>query len=430
MKLSRRELMAAGAGLMVASRGFAQAARPKRFVAMYMPNGCVPSAWFPQGSESAFTLGTSHSSLEPYRQHCLWLQGLDLDVAVTGPGEQHQRGIGAFLTGQTLQTGSFIGNDGTSAGWADGASLDQLLVPVIGKGAAASSLQLGVHCVERDVSGVISYAGAAQPLLANNDPQATFRALFGSAPVGPPDEKERIRRRRASVLDTVQKQFPAAKQRLSGADQRRLDEHLNQVRELELRVAALPDNPTCPRPAAPPTTMFTSESAMAEVSKLQLDLLVKAFQCDLTRSATIAYSDAKNHIGLPFLGINSDVHNISHYADSSPERAQLATRDRWMAEQFAYLVRKLSETPDGDGTLLDNTLVLWGSELGAGNTHSHDNTPAVLAGKAAGFKMGRFVKAGGRSWNDLLLAIFQGLGGNASSFGAASFCAGALPGLK
>ncbi len=427
-KPSRRELLVAGAAVLAAPRAFGQAARPKRFVAMYMPNGCYPSGWFPQGTETSFTLGSNHAALESHRQHCLWLQGVDLKVAVTGPGEQHQRGIGAFLTGQTLQTGTFIGNDGTTAGWANGASLDQLLLPVIGKGAAAPSLQLGVHCIERDVSGVISYAGAGQPLLANNDPKATFRALFGSTPMAPTDEQERVRRRRASVLDAVKKNFPLSKQRLSAEDQRRLDRHLTEVRELEARVAAVPPG-SCAAPMEPPTTAFTSESAMDQVSKLQLDLLVKALQCDLTRSATIAFSDAKNHIGLPFLGINSDVHNISHYGDDAPERAQLGRRDKWMAEQFAYLVRRLAETPDGDGTLLDNTLVLWGSELGSGNTHSHANTPAVLAGHAAGFRMGRFVKANGRSWNDLLLAIFTGMGGTASSFGASAFSEGPLPGL-
>ncbi|MBL8951630.1 MAG: DUF1552 domain-containing protein [Myxococcaceae bacterium] len=428
MNPSRRDVLLGGTALLASARAFGQSARPKRFIAMYFPNGCFPQSWFPGGGETSFTLASSHASLEPYKQHCLFFAGLDLKVAVSGPGEQHQRGIGAFLTGQTLQTGTFVGNDGTTSGWANGASLDQLLIPLVGRGSVAPSLQLGVRCNERDVSGVISYSGAAAPLLAQNDPSQTFKTLFGQVP-GPPDEMERRRRRRASVLDAVKKQFPISKRNLSKADAERLDRHLDEVRELETRVAGLPDNPNCPPPAAPPDVAFTSEASMGQVAKLQADLLVKAFECDLTRVATIAFSDAKNHIGMPFIGITSGVHNISHYGDSNPDRAELATRDRWVTEQLAYLVKKLKETPDGNGTLLDNTLLMLGSELGQGNTHSHDNVPLILAGHGAGFRMGRYLKYNRTSWNDMLLGIYKGFGGTGDTFGAAGFTTGALPHL-
>jgi hypothetical protein len=423
---TRRNFLAGGAALLWASRVGAQAAaRPKRFIAMYMPNGCFPANWFPQGDEATFTLAASQAPLAPYQQHCLFFSGVDLKVAVSGPGEQHQRGIGAFLTGQTLQTGPFVGNDGTTAGWANGPSLDQMLIPIIGQGTTVKSLQLGVHCAERDVSGAISYASAGRPLLAENNPVQTFRTLFGEM-TGPVDDKERLRRRRASVLDAVTQQFAHAERNLCKSDVQRLDEHLQQVRDLETRVTALPTHPNCPAPAAPPTLNYASETVMPQVAKLQIDLLVKAMQCDLTRVATLAYSDAKNHIGLPFLGITSDVHNISHYSDSSPERAQLAVRDRWMVEQLTYLVKALAETPDGDGKLIDNTLVMLGSELGQGNTHSHSNVPVVLAGHGAGFRMGRFLKYDNSSWNDLLHAIYQGLGGTSPTFGASDFSGGPL----
>ncbi len=428
MRATRRDVLLGAAALLASSRAFGQAARPKRFVAMYMPNGCFPSLWFPSGGETSFTLGSSMAALEQYRQHCLFFNGVDLKVAVSGQGEQHQRGIGAFLTGQTLQSGNFVGNDGTTAGWANGPSLDQLLVPLVGSGSVAGSLQLGVHCAERDVSGVISYAGAAQPLLAQNDPKQTFKTLFGALP-GPPDDKERLRRRRASILDAVKKQFPIAKRDLSKADAARLDAHLDQVRELESRVAVVPSSPTCPPPQAPGDVAFASEAAMGQVSKLQLDLLVKALECDLTRVATVAFSDAKNHIGMPFIGISGGVHNISHYPDTSPERADLAKRDKWVVEQLAYLVKKLKETPDGNGTLLDSTVVMLGSELGLGNTHSHSNVPLVLAGGGAGFRMGRYLSYSSASWNDLLLSLYRAYGGAGDTFGAPSFSSGLLPNL-
>jgi hypothetical protein len=416
-------LLAAGAGLLGSRRVFAQAAPPRRFIAVYHPNGCFPSRWFPTGSETAFTLGPSLMPLEPHRGRCLFLSGVDLKVAVDGQGEQHQRGLGAFLTGRKLQAGLFVGNDGTTAGWADGPSLDQLLVPLLGAGAAAASLQLGVHCVERDVSGVLSYAGAAKPLLAVNDPAQTFRTLFGSG--GTAAEMEKLRRRRASVLDTVAKQFPLAKRRLSAADQQRLDEHLQLVRDLEARVTAVPSG-ACMAPQAPPATMFASESSMPEVAKLQIDLLVKALQCDLARVATLAFSDAKNHIGMPFAGVAGDVHNVSHLPDSDPSRLELASRDAWVAEQVAYLVAQLAATSDANGPLLDSTLVLWGSELGQGNLHSHANVPCVLAGSAPGLRMGRYLAMNGASWNDLLLTVYRSLGGSGNTFGDAAFSSGAL----
>lgn len=405
--------------------------RPKRFVAFFHPNGCFPARWFPTegATEGDFTLGDSHASLAPLRQHCLWLSGVDLKVAVTGPGEQHQRGIGAFLTGQKLQSGTFVGNDGTTAGWAAGVSLDQRLAQVVGSGTRTKSLQLGVHALARDVSGALAYAGPAQPLLPENDPAAVFKLLFGGQTI-PNDEGERKRRRRASILDAVKEQFPLAKKGLSALDQRRLDEHLARVRELELRVTALPPGQGCAQATAPATVAWGAEAQMAVVAKLQLDVLVQALACDLTRVATVAFSDAQNHVSMPFIAISSDVHNISHLSDSDPNRTKLATRDAWQAQQFAYFLSRLKETPDGQGaTLLDHSLTLWGSELGQGNSHSHANVPLVLGGHAAAFRMGRYVKKASSSYNDLLCSVAQGFGADDTSFGDANFCTGPLSGL-
>lgn len=429
MKVTRRALLRAAGGLAFATpwlESVAQTAPPKRFVALYHPNGVHTEQWTPSVSGSSFTLGMSQSALTPYKPDLLYLQGVDLKVAVTGAGEQHQRGLGGLLTGRKIEAGAFAGNDGTTAGWASGISVDQELVKVLGEGSRAASLQLGVHAAERDVSGCLSYAGKASPLLPQNDPRQTFARLFGAAP--PADDLEKVRRRRTSVLDAVRDQFARARARVSVADRIQLDAHLDRVRQLELRLTALPPM-TCQSPAQPPAVLFDTENAMPSVAGLQLDLLALAFSCDLARVATVMFSDAKNHIALPFLNIASDVHNISHMSNADAMRADLARRDAWQAQQLAYLIGKLKASAEGTGTVFDNTLIFWGSEVAQGNIHNHDDMPFVLAGGGAKWKMGRVVKFTSRAHNDLLLSILQSLGGSHTTFGDPTYVTGPLSGL-
>ena len=425
--LSRRMVLRASGGLAVALPLLAHAdpgPAPKRFVFCYQPNGVYVPQWFPTAgaSESDFTLGPIHQALAPYRQHCLWLAGLDMKVAVSGAGEQHQRGIGAVLTGSKINTGNFVGNDGTKAGWGSSISIDQKLVSMVGQ-TRVPSLQLGINAKERDVSGCVSYAGADQPLLPQNDPRVTFRNLFSDAGT-PVDEVEKIRRRRGSVLDAVLGQITELKTRVGTAEKKRLDAHFTKVRELETRLTALPPG-TCTTPSQPGAIDFETEAAMPEVARLQIELMVLAFQCDLTRVATFMFSDAKNHIALPFLNITSDVHNLTHLADP-----QVAVRDTWQAQQFASILGKLEMAREADGSsMIQNSLMFWGSDVSLGSTHSHENMPFVVAGHAAGWRMGRFVKYSGLNHNNLLVSMLQGFGSTATSFGDPAFCTGPLSGL-
>ena len=397
---------------------------PKRFIFCYQPNGVLVPNWYPTAgaSDTQFTLPPIHKSLADHKADCLWLAGLDMKVAVNGAGEQHQRGIGAVLTGSKINTGNFVGNDGTKAGWGSSISIDQKLVPLIGK-TRVPSLQLGINARERDVSGCVSYAGADQPLLPQNDPRVTFRNLFTEAG-GPLDEVERIRRRRASVLDAVLGQITSLKAKLGSAEKLRLEAHFTKVRDLENRLTALPAG-TCPAPNQPPELKFETEGAMPEVARLQIELLVLAFQCDLTRIATFMFSDAKNHIALPFLGIDADVHNLTHLSDP-----KVAIRDTWMVDQFASILVKLKGSLDTDGsTMLQNTLMLLGSDVSRGNTHSHEDMPFVAAGHATGWQMGRFLKYTGQNTNDLLVSMLRGFGSTTTTFGDPAFCTGPLPAL-
>ncbi len=432
-KLTRRTLLRAVGGLTFAIpflESVAQTAAPKRFISFYHPNGVHKSAWDPVVAGGDFTFGSSQSAaLSPFKSDLMYLQNLDLKCALSGAGEQHQRGLVGFLTGRKIEAGSFTGNDGTTAGWASGISIDQELISVVGEGARVSSLQLGINAGERDVSGCISYAAAATPLLPQNDPRQTFARLFDINPM-PDDKGEPLRRRRTSVLDAVREQFALLKGRVSAADRVVLDAHQDRVRQLEVRLTALPLPVQCQSAAQPPETLWSTEKAMPDVAKLQLDLLALALACDLTRVATVMFSDAKNHIALPFINVFGDVHNISHLSNLDPNREDLAKRDKWQAEQLAYFLGKLKAIPEGNGNVLDNSLVLWGSEVAEGNDHSHDDMPFLVAGHATGWKMGQVVKpASARPHNDLLIAMLQGFGGTQTTFGDPTFVTGALTGL-
>ncbi len=429
MRLSRRTLLRSAKGLVVGLPLFesltarAQAAPPQRFVALYHPNGVYPQSWYPTvAPDGTLSLGPSHAALEPYKSQLLYLSGLDIQAAVSGPGEQHQRGLGSLLTGRTILAGSFVGNDGTTAGWGAGISLDQELVNVLGSGARAGSLQLGVHCAERDVSGCLSYAGPAMPLLPENDPQAVYNALFSNT--GTSDQLAALRERRKSVLDTVLTELGLVEKRLAASERARLDAHLTLVRQIETQLDQMtPLN--CAVPGAPPAIDSGAVPSMPQVAQLQLDLLAVALSCDLTRVATLCMSDAKDHIPMPFINIGSDVHNISHLADAEPTRAQLGTRDAWVAQQLAYLMSKLAAQQESGGTVLDHTLLFWGTEVAKGNEHTHEDMPFLLAGGGGGFKMGRVKTFNSESHNNLLLAILHALGGTSStSFGDPAFCTG------
>ncbi|MCC6810246.1 MAG: DUF1552 domain-containing protein [Deltaproteobacteria bacterium] len=467
---------------------------PKRFVFFYHPNGIDNAPYSfrpkpgPSGTEADFTLGWNiDPDLAPWRSHLLWTSGINMRVAQEGTvGEQHQRGIGALLTGQKLAPGDFVGNDGQRAGWATGISLDQTLVSVIGQTTPIGSLQLGINARQRNNSGVVSYRGSEIPQLPENDPRQTYRSLFFTS--GARDEIPIHVLRRQSVLDGVVSQLGSMKQRVSQEDSKRLDEHLTIVRDLEKRIASLPPPP----PPAPAGTQSDggsstgntggtqtggsgtsgstgstgpignpsdwpsyegcaasgepalsdlplSSDAMPEMAHLQLELAALALRCDLTRVVTVVFVDAQDHIPMPFISVSDDIHNLSHLSDDDPYNAQFPRRDasrdnfrkrdRWQAQQFASMLAKL-QTQEGDGSkVLDNTLLLWGSELSAGNTHSHLDIPFVIAGHALGWRTNRFVRFTNKNHNNLLLSILLGFGGSAASYGDPAYCSGELTGI-
>lgn len=437
--LSRRNFLRGAAGsaialpLMASLRASAAVdTAPKRLLLMYTPNGVIPDAWWPKNVDGeAYDLNVIHQYLAPFKDRVTFLGGVDLTVTNSGPGGLHQRGIGGLFTGQQLQSGDlFVDGCGQTAGWANGISVDQELAKTLAVGTPITSLELGVRATENDVQGRIAYAGAGAPLPPMNDPKDVFHRLF-SGFGQTTDALNQLHAERKSVLDTVQSQFKSLSARVSAEDRSKLEAHLSLVRDLENRMSVSGNgSPACVAPNAPATLDPTSEDDMPAIAALHLDMLATAFACDLTRVASYQISTSLNHIRYPWLNSLGEGHALSHEGPSDADaHTELVARQTWHSQLLANFLTRLGQIPEGSGTVLDNTLVLWGNEVSEGNTHSHQNMPFVMVGGGWYFRTGRYIHYQDASHNDLLVSVLNAFGVEATTFGQADLCHGPLANL-
>lgn len=402
---------------------------PKRFIFMLTANGFQEGGVAITGTGTDFTLGPTLRPLAPHRDKLLFLRGLDMDASYDGPGGPHQKGCGAWLTGRPLNDGDFAGGNGDLlSGWASGISLDQYLADRFGRETRLPSVELGVQVRGATNRHRISYAGSDQPLPPESSPQRAYSRLF-AAVSGDRDEIARLRRRRQSVLDLVRGDLRDLRGRLGATERPALDAHLERMRELERQLDA--GAAACRAPAAPGDFDPMRETNYQRAGTAQIDLLVAAMACDVTRIATILWSGGTSTQRYPGLGFAEAHHPLSHDGDgNAASQNKLREIDLFHAQRFAHLIDRLDATPEpgGEGgTMLDNTVVVWGSELSKGNTHSRRDMPVVMAGGLGNyFRTGRYVRFGGRPHNDLLLTILQGFGVMDTSFGVARHCTGPL----
>jgi len=407
---------------------------PKRFVTMYTPNGVIHEGWWPTNvtSEKDFELSFSHQPLQAYKDRLLILGGLEMKVALEGEGGPHQRGIGALFTNTELGAGQFADGCGRTAGWATGISIDQRVANVIGATSPVASLQLGVRATENDVQGRISYSGPSTPLPPLSTPLDVYTRVFQNflPPPASPDAQaaQALLAQRKSVIDGVTGEFAALNSQLSSQDRQTLDAHLTLLRDVERRLSlAIGD---CSKPEAPPKLDPVSETDMPQIAELELDLLALAFACDLTRVASFEISTALNRIRYPWVNSMGEGHTLSHSgASDESAKTQLLARQNWHSSLIARLFDRLASVKEGEGTVLDNTLLFWGNEVSMGTTHSHDNMPFVVAGGGWALRTGRYVQYQGQSHGQLLVSLLNAMGVPDTTFGAADFSAGPLSGL-
>jgi len=391
---------------------------------MFSPNGTLPQEFWPQnlGDDIPLQLPPMLSALQPFSEKTLILKGVNNKIL--GDGDNHMRGMSCLLTAIELSPGNIQGGSDKPAGWASGISIDQQIrnhwQAQESTRTRFGSLEFGVAVPNRaDPWTRMCYAGANKPVAPIDDPGQMFNKLYGGA---------RQRQMLSSVLDLVQDDLQRVHQAISNQDRRLLDEHLQSVRQLEQDILAAESQAELihPEPDIDPNIELVNDNTPL-ISRMQIDLMVNALANDMTRVATLQYMRSVGEARMRWLGVEEGHHSLSHEPDNNEAAYDKLKRiNSWFAGELAYLLRRLSETPEpgGDGMLLDHTQVLWVNELGKGNSHTLSNIPFMLVGGGAGFRTNRAVDMGDVPHNRLWLALAQAMGNlTLTTFGSSQYCA-------
>jgi hypothetical protein len=396
--------------------------RRQRVVIMFSPNGTLPSQFWPDQEGADFEFKSILKPLEPFRDRTLLLNGIYNKIR--GDGDSHMRGMSCLLTASELLPGNIQGGSDNPAGWAGSISIDQEIKNFLQSRPETrtrfGSLEFGVAVPDRaDPWTRMSYAGANQPIAPVDNPYDMFGKLYGQM-----KDKESL----VSVLDDVRDDLNRVSSKLSARDKMLLDRHLSLVRDLEQELqntdadAALQH----PVPELDPSIELVNDNT-PQISRMQIDLLVNSLANDMTRIATLQFMRSVGQARMRWLGIEEGHHTLSHDPDGKQESQDKLQRiNTWFCGEFAYLAKRLSETPEptGEGNMLDNTLLVWTNELGKGNSHTLDNIPCVIVGGGPGFKMGRSLKFDKVAHNRLWLTLANAMGHPIQTFGKASLCEG------
>jgi hypothetical protein len=430
--ISRRGLLGASAGLLAGSLlpravlADGGSPVPKRLVIVFSANGTIYNQWLPQGSGASFTLSPILTPLAPFQDRLLMLDGINVQSAQSGPGDDHMKGMGHMLTGIELLPGNTQGGAGTPAGFAGGMSIDQRIVADIGNLTRFPSLEFGVMVQNSDVWSRMIYSGPNQPLPPMEDPVAAYSRLFANSQMSP-QAVATLLKRRQSVLDFAQASLNTLAARVSSDDRVRVQQHQASVAEIEKQL--LGQSSSCMPPTVQ-TLNLTEINNYPAVAKVQTDLLVAALACDQTRIASLQFSHSVSDIPMPWLSIGTGHHTLSHTPDTDAvSQAALVSINTWYATQFAYLLHGLDAVTESDGTtLLDNCMVIWINELSKGNVHSHQPLPVVIAGKLGGaLNTGRVLSFSPQQpHNNFLVTVANLMGTNITTFGDPTFCTGPL----
>jgi hypothetical protein len=400
--LSRRTLLR-GAGVAVGlplldamvpamtaqAKSVADASRLRRIGYVYMPMGFNPAQWIPNG-DSLDQLPSSLSSLEPVKQHVNVLTGLDLQNAYPG---SHATSNAAFLSAARAKLTE-------SSDYYLGTTVDQIAAKLIGQETQLASLELsmdllstvgqcdnGYACVYQNN---LSWSSPTTPLPSEAHPRIVFESLFGEG--GTSSERRTALGLKASLLDSVTSEMKRLKGKLGPSDRAKVDSYLESIREVERRIqkaeASVSENPLpdLDRPVGVP-------ASYADHCKLMFDLQLLAFQGDITRVVTFQMARETSTRTYPEIGVPDPHHPITHHGKDPEKLAKIAKVNQFHVSLFADFLKKLKDTPEGDGTMLDHTLYLYGSGMGDPDAHDHSNLPILVAGGAAEkMKGGRHIR--------------------------------------
>lgn len=406
-------------------------AHPVRTAFVFFPNGAIMPAWTPQGEGEDYALSETLEPLAKLKGEFNVITGLAQDngrAKGDGPGD-HARSAASFLTGaHPVKT--------SGANIQVGMSADQVAAQQIGRLTRLPSLEIGIESGRTAgscdsgyscaYSSTISWKSPSTPMAKEINPRLVFERLFGTAD----DVKNQAQRNRfrKSVLDIVADDATSLKGRLGQTDRRKIDEYFTSVRELELRIARA-ENAARDTPRPDFKTPDGVPKDLDEHIRLMYDLLVLAFQTDTTRVATFMLANEGSNRAYRMVGVNSGHHQLSHHRNDEEKISEIKKIDLYLVKHFAYFLEQLKSIKEGDGTLLDHSMVLYGSGLSDGNRHRHEDLPLVLAGRAGGtVRTGRHMKfASETPMNNLFLSMLDRTGAQVESIGDSS---GRLKGLE
>jgi Protein of unknown function (DUF1552) len=390
---------------------------PRRMAFFYVPNGVHLPDWFPQETGPNFVLPYTLEPLAPFKNELLVITGLaqrNADALGDGTGD-HARSMATFLTGtHPLKT------DG--AGIRAGVSVDQVAAGKLGRDTRLPSLELGIErgAASGDCdsgyscaySSNISWRSANTPMAKEINPSLIFDRLFGGVTAANISPSERHKRDlyKKSVLDLVLNDAQSLRGRLGVNDRRKIDEYLTAVREVEERIG---QNGTASKslPAAGVTRPRGVPEDLGEHIRLIFDLIALAFQCDVTRICTFMYANEVSNRSYPSLNVPDGHHDLSHHGGDPKKHAKLRIINRFHVEQFAYLLGKLKAIDEGSGSVLDNSMIVYGSGISDGDRHNHDNLPVLVCGKGGGtIKSGHHLKVTPQPLNNLYLSMLDRMG--------------------
>ncbi len=394
---------------------------PTRFVGAFVPHGAAPGYWVPESTSPGFKFPFIYEPLEPFRKQVIITSGMWSKSSENPPGVTGADHFvaAAYLTGEKPKKT-------TGADIYVGTSIDQVIAQKIGKDTLLPSLQLGLedpganstNCGEGyscAYTNTISWQAPDRPMPMEINPQTVFERMFGDG--SSPELRKARRERQASILDSVNEALNELLPEVTHTDRVRLEQYADDVREIERRLQiAAKASSEVPNVAVP----YGVPESFHEHIQIQWELLALAFQADITRVATVLYARDLTGRVYPESGTDISFHGGSHHAEDPGRVAQYARLNRYHVQMLSYLVKKLSEIKEGDGTLLDRSLILYGSNMGNSNQHLHYDVPHVLVGGASGKMKGdKHIAVASRTvpTGNLLLSILDKFDVGVESFG-------------
>jgi hypothetical protein len=405
----------------------------RRMAVVYTPNGMMMPNWTPRGEGASFELSPILEPLAPFRNQSIVISGLadkyGWPQGDEGTGD-HARAAATFLTGVHVRKTEGADIQG-------GVSMDQIAAKALGNDTQLASLELAIESVEFlgacdsgyscAYANTIAWRSPTTPLPMENDPRAVFDRLFGATDSTDAASRRARAIKERSILDSVTDRVRELQRSLGVRDTAKMAEYLDAVRDVERRIQkaeaqSARELPTVDRPAGVPPTF-------EEHARLMFDLLLLAFQTDMTRVSTFMLGREVSGRAYPEIGVPDSHHPVSHHQNDPEKLAKLAKINVFHLQQFVYFLEKMRRTPDGDGSLLDHSMLLYGSGISDSNIHMHDNLPLVLVGGGAGqIKGGRHVRyAKDTPVTNLFLNMLDKLGVPAEQFGDST---GRLPYLS